>query len=105
MGTSTSLLHFDAPKMRKSDQHSKVSLDIKVLTLDLKIGPHSSLLGHNAFVIDIVQLQKTYGLTTSSLSITIIPSCLSRPRTCNTVNMLQGFDKYDPCQYLGIVKN
>ena len=104
METSAWLLHFDAPKMRKSDQRSKVSLDIKVLTLDLKIAPHSSLLGHNAFVIDIVQLQKTYGLTTSSLTITIIPSCLSRPRTCSMVYRLQSFDKYDPCQYLGFVK-
>ncbi len=90
--------------MRKSDQRSKVSLEIKVLTLDLKIAPHSSLLGHNAFVIDIVQLQKTYGLITSSLTMTIIPSCLPRPRTCSMVYRLQSFDKYDPCQYLGIVK-
>ena len=78
--------------------------DVKVLILDLKIGPHSSLLGDNSFAIDIVQLQKTHGLTTSSLSITIIPFCLSRPRTCSMVYRLQSFDKYDPCQYLGIVK-
>ncbi len=63
-------IEWNQTEMEKSDQHSKVSLDIKVLTLVLKIAPQSSLLGHNAFVIDIVQLQKTYGLTTSSLTTT-----------------------------------
>ncbi len=50
------LLHFAAPKMRKSDQRFFVLLDIKVLIFDLKIGPHITLLGHNALLLEIALL-------------------------------------------------
>ncbi len=72
METLDGLLHFTAPKMRKSDQHSYVLLDIKILTFDLKIGPHCTvwvfecvwpkqhthitLLGHNALLLVILLL-------------------------------------------------
>ena len=45
--------------MRKSDQRSYVLLNIKIFTFDLKIGPHITLLGHNALLLGIALLWKT----------------------------------------------
>ncbi len=56
METMDWLLHFTALKMRKIDQRSYVLLNIKILTFDLKIGPHSTLLGHNALLLGVALL-------------------------------------------------
>ncbi len=71
------LLQFLQPGVRKSGDHSSLLLDIKVLTLELKFGPHSELLGHNAFELNVAWLWKTHGLPITSLSITTQPSELS----------------------------
>ncbi len=47
------LLHFLQSEVRKSGNYSSVLLDIKGLTLELKMGPHSALLGHNAFEVNV----------------------------------------------------
>ncbi len=60
------------------------------MTLDLKIGPRSSLLGYNAFVIDIVQLQKTYGLTTSSRFLVIHLNTLLATKKILSAGKIQG---------------
>ena len=54
--TRDRLLHFASPKMRKSDQRFFVLLDIEVLIFYLKIGPHITLFGHNALLLEIALL-------------------------------------------------
>ncbi len=56
METMDWLLHFSVLKMRKIDQCSNVLLNIKILTFDLEIGPHCTLLGHNALLQGVALL-------------------------------------------------
>ncbi len=82
---------FQHPKLRKSDQHSHVLPDITIFTFDLEIGPHGTLLGHIALLLETALLWKTYGLTTASLSLTILHPSLFRPMPCNRLALWQYF--------------
>ena len=79
------------PKLRKSDQHSHVLLDITIFTFDLKIGLQSTLLGLRALLLETALVWNIYGLTTASLSLTILHPSLSRAMSCNGLTLWQSF--------------
>ena len=105
METLAWLLHFVAPKPRKSDQCSHVLLDITIFTFDLKFGPHRALLVHNALLLETVLLRKTYGLTTASLSLTTLHPSLSRLMSCKSLTLWQSFCINYFFQYQYLFKN
>ncbi len=81
---------FQPPILLKSDRRSHVLLDITIV-FDLKMGPHGTLLGHSALLLETDLLWKTYGLTTAFLSLTKLHPSLSRPMPCNRLTPWQSF--------------